>query len=61
MVLTLSLELVFGSRTLRMSRVRAETECPTVPDLTTNDLGVLGALGSAEASVGLTCSGGSKS
>lgn len=34
--------------------MRAATEVPTVPDLTTKDLGVLGVLGSAD-SAGLTC------
>ena len=52
---TLSLLPVLGSRTLRTSLVKAVTEPPTVPLLTTKDLGVLDAFGSAAASLGLTC------
>lgn len=48
-------EPVLGSRTLRTSRVRAATVGPMTPDLTTNDLGVLAAFGSAAESVGLIC------
>lgn len=50
---TLRREPVLGSNTLRTSLVNAATEVPTVPDLTTNDLGVLGRLGSTD-SAGLT-------
>jgi hypothetical protein len=55
--LTLSLLPVLGSRTFLTSFVRAVTLPPTVPLLTTKDLGTLGALGSAAASVGLTLCG----
>lgn len=55
--LTLILLPVLGSSTLLTSLVNAATVPPTVPLLTTNDLGTLGALGSTEESVGLTCRG----
>lgn len=52
--LTLILLPVLGSKTFLTSLVKTATEVPTVPDLTTNDFGTFNALGSAEASVGLT-------